>query len=84
MNYKSKNLYPLFYFFSLIALVGLTACDVEEDAGNNEVEVSEEEAAEAIQLVITPKTNGMVEATIEATVLISLSYSVNEGYAYGV
>ena len=82
MNYKSKNLYPLFYFFSLIALVGLTACDVEEDTGTNEAEVSEEEAAEAIQLVITPKTNGMVEATIEATVLISLSYSVEEGYAY--
>ena len=33
-------------------------------------------------LVISPKTNGMIEASIEATIIISVSYTAESGYAY--
>lgn len=65
----------------LLSLLGLTfsfiSCSASDDEQNaEETQISEEEATESLALAISPKSNGVVQLSIQASLNIEASLTV--------
>ena len=72
----------LMFFFSATMFTLVSCSESDDDTTTEEAEIREEEAAESLTLAISPQSNGMVEVSVQASLILEASFNVETGYAY--